>query len=114
MRNNEYNLKNISVVFILLFFLIFCPVVIAENSAADDDSLYAIIKVDGREKLYTKGDIFYSEADMTRCFRIQDINTDFLILKDVDSEDTFRIGIGEVIPLEGSEKIFTKPLKVDL
>ncbi|MBU1853231.1 MAG: hypothetical protein KJ957_04240 [Candidatus Omnitrophica bacterium] len=112
MKNNEYNLNNIHIVFILVFFLAFCSVAIGENND-DEVSLYAVIKVGEKEKLYTKGDIFYSEADITKCFRIQDIDTDFLILKDVDSEDTFKIKVGEVIPLKGTERIFKKTVKVD-
>ena len=113
MKNNEYNLNNIYVVFILVFCVVFCPVVIAGNNN-DNSSLYAVIKVSGKEKLYTKGDILYSRADITECFRIQEIDMGFLILKDLNSKDSFKIELGQAIPLKGSKKVFKKAVKIEL
>ena len=97
----------------MAFFLVFCSVATGD-SYEENDSLYAVIRVDEKEKLYTKGDILYSETDITKCFRIQDIYTDFLILREVNSKDIFKVERGKAIPLKGDEKIFIKTVKIDL
>jgi len=79
-----------------------------------EPSWYAIAKMDGKGKLYTKGDIFCSNVDITRCLRIQDVKKDELLLKDVSSENTFRVAPGKKIPLEGTEIIFEKAVSTDV
>ena len=76
-----------------------------------EKSWYAIVKMaSGRKKLYTKGDIFCSEADGTDCLRIEEIAETTLILKDVDSEKNYTLGPGDRIPLKGADVIFEKAL----
>ncbi len=71
-------------------------------------SWYAIIRVDGSKKLYTKGDIFYSDIDITKCLRIQEVKRSTLVLKDVNSDLTYRVKPGDEFPLEGTGVVFEK------
>jgi hypothetical protein len=72
-------------------------------------SWYAVIKTGrGEKKIYTRGDIFCSETDITDCLRVQDINEDELVFKDVGSEKVFTVRSGDKIPLEGTNAIFEK------
>lgn len=116
MRNNEYNLNN--TYFINFLFLILVLSLVFSSTALgkdldSDSSWYAILKIGKKEKLYTEGDIFYSDTDTTKCFRIQDIKEDSLTLKDVNSKDIFVVKLGQVIPLEGTKKIFVETVKQD-
>ena len=129
MRNNSYNLEDIRIIryifIVWMFFLVSSSIVLAEdfeNSASEtvgtvtdiEPSWYAIMKIDGKKKLYAKGDIFCSNIDITKCLRIQDIQKHILILKDVSLQDTFTVAPGERIPLEGTEIIFQKTVNTDV
>ncbi|MEE8317503.1 MAG: hypothetical protein V3S13_01170, partial [Candidatus Omnitrophota bacterium] len=59
-------------------------------------------------------DIFYSPTNITRCFRIEDIKKDALILKEVASEKMFIVTPGERIPLESLDIIFEKTVESDI
>ena len=94
-----------------MIFFISLSIVVAEEGP----SWYAIVKVDSKKaKLYTKGDIFYSRADITDCLRIEDIRSDILVLKDVNSEKTIVVKVGEDIPLEGTDFTFEKVITQDV
>ena len=106
-------------------FFIFSPIILAENlenstsevvdNVTDKEpSWYAIIKVDSKKKLYTTGDIFCSNIDITRCLRVEDIKKDELVLKSVNSEDIFIVKPGERIPLEETEIIFENTVNTDV
>jgi len=78
----------------------------------DDGTFYAIVKLDGgKKKLYTKGDIFYSKKDIDRCFRIEDIKKDILILEDIENNENLIVRADEKIPFKGSEMIFIKTVE---
>lgn len=129
MGNNRYNLNNIR---LLGYIFMVCAVFFASSSIGltedtndpvpevvgtvtdKEPSWYAIANMDGKDKLYTKGDIFCSNIDITQCLRIQDIRKDELLLKDVNSENTFTVAPGERIPLEGVEIIFEKAVSTDV
>ena len=86
------------------------------TDAITDDGLswYAIVKVDGGKKLYTEGDIFYSDTDSTKCFRIQEVKRDTLVLKDVNSNLTYRVKPGDKLPLEGRSVVFEKSVDTSI
>lgn len=72
-------------------------------------SWYAVVKTGrGEKKIYTKGDIFCSDVNITDCLRVQDINEDTLVLKDVSSKKVFTVKQGDKIPLESTNIIFEK------
>ena len=77
-------------------------------------SWYAIIRVDGDKKLYTEGDIFYSDTDIGKCFRIQEIKKDILVLKDVNSSLTYRVKPGDELPLEETDAVFESTVDTDI
>jgi hypothetical protein len=123
MWNNRYNLNGMYflryIFIILMASSISNPLVLAEprnstlSKPVDNVKVrYAVAKVDGRKKkLYTRGDIFYSPTDMTRCLRIQDIKRDTLILNALDSKETFIVRPGERIPLEDLDIVFEKTVE---
>jgi len=88
------------------------PTAFAEDSGNSEASWYAVCRLgDRKDKLYTKGDIFYSDRDITKCLRIEEIGKDVLMLKDVRSKESFSVKIGEEIPLEDSGIIFEKTIE---
>ena len=112
------------IVTILMLSFILGSVVAAEDARGGNDASvvgtiidaeparYAVAITDGRKKrLYTKGDIFCSNADITNCLRIKDIKKDMLILTGVNSEENYTVKAGERIPLEGTEIIFEKTVE---
>lgn len=111
MRNNIYNFRQCkffkSALAILVIFFICCDIAAVEQGF----SWYAVVRMQGRKKLYTKGDIFFSDLDITECLRIEEIRKDELILKDVASKETFTLIAGERIPLQGSDMIFEKTVE---
>jgi hypothetical protein len=75
-------------------------------------SWYAVIKTGrGEKKIYARGDIFFSDTDITDCLRVQDINEDGIVFKDVGSEKVFTVRSGDKIPLEGTNAIFEKSVE---
>ncbi len=129
MKNNIYNLENVSffrytIVLYISFFVSGQAVFAADLKTSPsrvvgtvkdkEPSWYAIIKVGREKKLYTKGDIFCSDIDITHSFRIQDIKEDALILRGLDTERTVTIAIGQDIPIKGTEMIFEKTVQADV
>ncbi|MFC1667209.1 hypothetical protein ACFL0P_05045 [Candidatus Omnitrophota bacterium] len=130
MRDNVYNLNVMpfpkGIFIVLVLFSAFNFTVLAENVdetiservgtiTDESSSWYAIAKIDGKKrKLCTKGDIFYSGNDTTKCLRIHDIKKNELVLKYVNSENSFTLKPGEKIPLEGPEIIFEKTIEQDI
>jgi len=129
MKNNTYNLENVSffrytIVLYISFFvsgqaafaadLKTLPSRVVGTVKDREPSWYAIIKVGREKKLYTKGDIFCSDIDITHSFRIQDIKEDALILRDLDTERTVTVTIGHDIPIKGTEMIFEKTVQADV
>jgi len=124
MVNNEYNLNNVHFFKIIAVCLLFLN--LGYNYLFADDivaivedkkgSLYAIFEIDGsKKKLYTKGDIIYSKDDMNKCFRIDDIKEDEIILKEVNSKDEiFTLKKNQKIPVDGSEIVFKKTIETDV
>lgn len=115
MQKIEYNLnhtfpllvKYISIIFIGIF-------VFSITLLADENEFYAIIKIDDRvNKLYIKGDIFYSKLDIDKCFRVEAIKKDILILKDINLNENILVGITETIPLKGTKMVFLKTVEID-
>lgn len=101
---------------ISVFFIIPDFNAMAGDTVIDEEvSFYAVIKTQTREKkLYMEGDIFCAAADITNCLRIQDIKEGEILLKDVNSEDTFTVKLGERIPLDGVEMVFEKTIRPDI
>ncbi|MFC1508539.1 hypothetical protein ACFL60_02505 [Candidatus Omnitrophota bacterium] len=109
MKNNRYNLVN--VFFLVLFIAIF---LISFPVLAEDEGLswYAVVKIEGETgKLYTKGDIFYSDVNIANCLRVIDIKKDVIILKNTDSKDMITVEAGEKIPIEGIDMVFKKTVQ---
>ena len=112
-------------IIILIYIFTFNPLVLAESLKGNipegpdttirgsEVSWYAIVKIGTKKKLFTKGDIFYSNTDITKCLRILDIKMDCLILDDINSQNTLVVTSGERIPLEGSDIIFEKTVATD-
>ncbi|MFH1854065.1 MAG: PDZ domain-containing protein [Candidatus Omnitrophota bacterium] len=120
-------MPSINKIFILaVSFLVFSTQAMAEEprSKSSDKvgtveeqggSWYAIAKTGlGKKKLYTKGDIFCSDVDITHCLRVRDINKDSLVLEDTGSKKVFTVKPGNRIPLEGTDIIFEKSVAVDV
>ena len=102
--------------------LLLCPLAGADDSGEKDSYVvgtvedkgftwYAIVSVDGKKKLYTKGDMLCSEIRITDCLRIQEISKDEIVLKDVNSDQTLTAGPGTRLPLEGSDVIYEKSIE---
>ncbi|MBU4342400.1 MAG: hypothetical protein KKG21_00145 [Candidatus Omnitrophica bacterium] len=119
MKNNSYNLRNIFLIGLAV--LLLCPLAGADDSGekdsyvvgtVEDEGLtwYAIIKIGGRKKLHTKGDIFCSRVDITDCLRIQEIRKDEIVLKDVKSDSILTVRPGISLPLKGSDIIYEKSI----
>lgn len=104
----------------LMLSLIWSGVLFAKETRKNDSeadaglSWYAIIKVDGGKKLYTEGDIFYSDTDITKCLRIQAVKRDTLVLKDVNSDLTYRVKPGDALPLKGTGAVFEKSVDTNI
>jgi len=78
-------------------------------------SWYAIVKIDGaKKKLCIKGDIFYSKSNPNRCFRIDEIKKDTLILKESDSKKIFTLRPGEAVPLKDARIVFEKTIETEI
>ena len=87
----------------------------ADTVADEETSFYAIIKRDTREKkLYMEGDMLYSISGIGAYLRIHEIKKDALILKDVNSGDTFTVKLGERIPLDGVDMVFERIIRPDV
>lgn len=72
---------------------------------------YAIASLDGRQRLFTVGDIFSSDKYPDQCYRIVDIRKDAIILEDVKTKYGLMVRPGEHIPLEGANIIFDRTVK---
>lgn len=80
-----------------------------------DASWYAVIKTDdGKKKLCAKGDIFYSSSNPDRCFRIDEIRENSLILKESDSKNSVTLKPGERIPIKDESIVFEKTIEADV
>lgn len=78
-------------------------------------SWYAVVKTDdGKKKLCAKGDIFYSRSNPDRCFRIDEIKKDALILKESDSRNSLTLKPGERVPIEDELIVFEKTIEADV
>lgn len=78
-------------------------------------SWYAIVKIDGaKKKLCIKGDIFYSKSNPNRCFRIDEIKKDTLILKESDSRKIFTLRPGDAVPLKDARIVFEKTIETEV
>lgn len=116
---------NILILFVILFFLInfynlvFCiekeSEVVGQVSTQESD-WYAIIRdvKTGESKLYTRGDIIYSESDITKCLRILEINNSAMLLNDLETAKVSVLTPGEKIPLKDSDKVFERTVEADV
>ncbi len=78
-------------------------------------SWYAVVKTaDGKMKLCAKGDIFYSSSNPDRCFRIDEIEKDALILKESGSKNSLTLKPGEKVPIEDELIVFEKTIEADV
>lgn len=77
-----------------------------------DSSYYAVIETENKgKKLYVKGDIFYSNENPEKGFRLVDIKKDGIVLEDLVSKNGVIVRPGEPIPIEGREMIFEKTVE---
>ncbi len=114
LRGAKRRVNLVNVFFPVVFIAIF---IISLPILAEDKGLswYAVVKINGKkDKLYTKGDIFYSDANITDCLRVIDIKKDVIILKDTDSKEMIIVEAGEKIPIEGIDIVFKKTVRTDI
>ncbi len=89
--------------------------VVGQVSTKESD-WYAIIKdmKTGSSKLYTSGDIIYSEMDITKCLRILEIKEGAMLLNDLETAEIYILTPGEKILLEGSDKVFERTVEASI
>ncbi len=77
---------------------------------------YAIIKdiKTGKTKLYIKGDIIYSEEEITRCLRIIEIKEGAMLLEDLETKEISVLTPGEKVPLKDADKVFEKTVEASV
>lgn len=97
--------------------IVFLALSISGNALVFSEELswYAVINSGNRgKKLYMRGDIFSSGKDITKTFRIEAIDKDSLMLKDVNSKDVIILKPGEKIPLEDTNMVFESSVEASV
>lgn len=90
------------------------PVLASPVGTIEDNksSWYAVIGTENKGKrLYVKGDLFSSDKNPERSFRILDIKKDSLVLENVISRNSVIVKPGENIPIENSKMVFDKTVE---
>ncbi|MDP2920759.1 MAG: hypothetical protein Q8O12_00115 [Candidatus Omnitrophota bacterium] len=81
---------------------------------AKKSSWYAIVRTENKgKKLYVKGDIFSSNKNPSKSFRIKSIEKDTILLEDANSKTSVMLKPGDSIPIEDSGMIFEKTVEAD-